>query len=35
MTVRGLRVRPFDLALARPIETAGGVMRTAPVVLIG
>lgn len=34
MTVRGLRARGLDLALDRPVETASGVMRTTPMVLI-
>jgi mandelate racemase len=34
LTIRGLRVRPLDLAVAKPVETAAGIMRTAPVVLI-
>ena len=34
MTIRSLRVRPFDLPLTRPIETAAGVMGTSPIVLI-
>jgi mandelate racemase len=34
MTIRALRVRPFDLPLTRPIETAAGVMNTSPIVLI-
>ena len=34
LTVRGVRARPLDLALQAPVETAGGVMRTAPLVLI-
>ncbi|HTJ25810.1 MAG TPA: enolase C-terminal domain-like protein [Candidatus Limnocylindria bacterium] len=34
LTIRGLRVRALDLALARPVETASGVMRTTPLVLI-
>jgi mandelate racemase len=29
-----VRARPLDLALARPVETAAGVMATAPLVLI-
>jgi len=34
LTIRGVRARALDLALARPVETAAGVMRTAPLVLI-
>jgi mandelate racemase len=34
MTIRALSVRPFDLPLTRPIETAAGVMDTSPIVLI-
>jgi mandelate racemase len=34
MTIRGVRARGLDLALERPVETASGVMRTAPLVLI-
>jgi mandelate racemase len=34
LTVRALRVRPLDLGLKHPVETAAGVMRTAPLVLI-
>ena len=34
LTVRGIRARGIDLALSRPVETASGVMRTAPLVLI-
>jgi mandelate racemase len=34
VTIRGLRVRPLDVPLANPVETAGGVMRSAPIVLI-
>ena len=32
--IGSLRVRPLDLALERPIETAAGAMRTAPLVLV-
>jgi mandelate racemase len=32
--IQGLRVRPVNPPLRRPLETAGGVMRTAPLVLI-
>ena len=34
LTIRGVRARALDLALARPVETAAGLMRTAPLVLI-
>jgi mandelate racemase len=34
VTVRELRVRPLDVALSRPVETASGVMRSTPIVLI-
>jgi mandelate racemase len=34
LTIRGLRARGIELALHRPIETASGVMSTAPLVLI-
>jgi mandelate racemase len=34
LTPRSVRVRALDLPLARPVETASGVMRTAPLVLI-
>lgn len=34
LTIRGIRARGIDLALQRPVETASGVMRTAPLVLI-
>jgi mandelate racemase len=34
VTIRSIRARGVDLALARPVETAAGVMRTAPLVLI-
>jgi mandelate racemase len=34
LTIRSIRARGIDLALARPVETASGVMRTAPLVLI-
>lgn len=34
LTIHSLRVRGLDLSLARPVETAGGVMRTAPLVLL-
>jgi mandelate racemase len=34
LTVRSIRARGIDLALQRPVETASGVMRTAPLVLV-
>jgi mandelate racemase len=34
LSIRGIRARGVDLALARPVETAAGVMRTAPLVLV-
>jgi mandelate racemase len=34
MRIRGLRARGIDLTLERPVETAVGVMRTAPLVLV-
>ena len=34
LKVREVRVRPIELELERPVETAGGVLRTAPLVLI-
>jgi mandelate racemase len=34
LVIRALRARGLDLALARPVETAAGVMRTAPLVLV-
>ena len=34
LTIRSVRARGVDLALQRPVETASGVMRTAPLVLI-
>ncbi|MDQ4042185.1 MAG: mandelate racemase [Actinomycetota bacterium] len=34
LTVRALRVRGVEVPLARPIETAAGVMQTTPLVLI-
>jgi mandelate racemase len=34
LTIRSLRARPLDLSLAAPVETAAGVMRTAPLVLV-
>jgi mandelate racemase len=34
LTIRALRVRPLDLPIERPVETAAGVLRTAPLVLL-
>ncbi|MDP9106000.1 MAG: mandelate racemase [Candidatus Eremiobacteraeota bacterium] len=34
LTIRSIRARGIDLALQRPVETASGAMRTAPLVLI-
>nr|MDQ2681383.1 mandelate racemase [Candidatus Eremiobacteraeota bacterium] len=34
MIIRKARARGFDLALSKPVETASGVMLTAPLVLI-
>lgn len=34
LRIRDVRVRALDLGLARPVETAAGVMRTAPLVLV-
>lgn len=34
LTIRAIRARGVNLALARPVETAAGVMHTAPLVLI-
>jgi mandelate racemase len=34
LVIRALRARGPDLALARPVETAAGVMRTAPLALV-
>jgi len=34
LTIRSIRARGIDLTLQRPVETASGVMRTAPLVLI-
>ncbi|HEY6235242.1 MAG TPA: enolase C-terminal domain-like protein, partial [Candidatus Elarobacter sp.] len=34
LTIRTIRARGIDLALQRPVETASGTMRTAPLVLI-
>jgi mandelate racemase len=34
MTIRSVRARGIDLRLDRPVETAAGVMRTAPLVLV-
>jgi mandelate racemase len=34
LTLRGLRARPVNVPMARPLRTAGGVVETAPLVLI-
>jgi mandelate racemase len=34
LTIRGVRAGPLELELARPIETAAGAIRTAPIVMI-
>lgn len=34
LTIRAIRARGLDLALQRPVETASGVMRTTPLVLV-
>ncbi|MGH9659451.1 MAG: enolase C-terminal domain-like protein [Bryobacteraceae bacterium] len=34
MKVRGLTVRPVDVPLRRPLQTAGGLVATAPLVLL-
>ncbi len=34
VVIRGVRARGIDLALSKPVETASGVMLTAPIVLI-
>jgi mandelate racemase len=34
LTIRAIRARGLNLALTRPVETASGVMRTTPLVLI-
>ncbi len=34
LTIRGVRARGLDLALQRPVETASGMMSTAPLVLV-
>jgi Enoyl-CoA hydratase/isomerase/Mandelate racemase / muconate lactonizing enzyme, N-terminal domain len=34
LTIRAIHVRGLDLQLARPVETASGVLSTAPLVLI-
>jgi mandelate racemase len=34
LTIRGIRARGLDLTLQRPVETASGVMRSTPLVLI-
>jgi mandelate racemase len=34
LTIRQVSARPLDLALSRPVETAGGTLRSAPLVLV-
>jgi mandelate racemase len=34
LTIRQIRARPLDLALSRPVETASGTLRSAPLVLV-
>jgi mandelate racemase len=34
LTIRAIRARAIDLQIPKPVETASGVMRTAPLVLI-
>ncbi|MDE2571366.1 MAG: mandelate racemase, partial [bacterium] len=34
LTVRAIQARGLNLTLARPVETASGVMRTTPLVLL-
>jgi mandelate racemase len=34
LTIRGLRVRALDLPVPRPVETASGVLRSTPLVLL-
>ena len=34
LTIRGLRVRAVDVPLARPLQTGGGLVRSAPLALI-
>jgi mandelate racemase len=34
LTIRQIRARPVDLALSTPVETAGGILRSAPLVLV-
>jgi mandelate racemase len=34
LTIRAIRARGLNLRLDRPIETASGVMRTTPLVLL-
>ena len=34
LTIRAIRSRGLDLTLAKPVETASGVMRTTPLVLM-
>src|SRR5258708_20104800 len=34
LTIRGLRVRAVDVPLVRPLQTGGGLVRSAPLALI-
>src|SRR5260221_9875687 len=34
LTIRGLRVRAVDVPLTRPLQTGGGLVRSAPLALI-
>src|SRR5206468_125705 len=34
LTIRGLRARPVDVPLKRPLQTSGGLVGSAPLVLI-
>jgi mandelate racemase len=34
LTIRQIRARPLDLPLGRPVETAGGILRSSPLVLV-
>ncbi len=34
LTIRGVRARPVDVPMTRPLQTSGGLVRTAPLVLI-
>jgi hypothetical protein len=34
LTITGLRVRAVDVPMTPPVETAAGVVRTAPLVLV-